>query len=326
MDKINYENAKIIIIDDNNEVLESYKDALEFERMNVITFSNPVEGLEYLKNNELDVLLLDYYMPEMNGSEFVSELRKFNNKTIVILQTGYADKVPPLEMIDSINIQGYVDKNEGIEKIILTTKSAIKTARLMQEIRKKEDEVKRLTYKKALIGELISMLVNESKDQLFKISLANGVIKEDTDDYKAQNEGIDDGITKIYKLYDALNFEYKKEMSIKDFKETICQLLKAKLLINKSNLSFEIEDENIVINNPTELIYLMVKAIDLLVDSNSNTIKTIIKENDTIISIEINADIELDSINIEEIELIKENQDILILIDGNVMKINIKKQ
>ena len=41
MDKINYENAKIIIIDDNNEVLESYKDALEFERMNVITFSNP---------------------------------------------------------------------------------------------------------------------------------------------------------------------------------------------------------------------------------------------------------------------------------------------
>ena len=43
----------------------------------------------------------------------VEKLREYNNETIVILQTGYSDKIPPLEMIDKMNIQGYLDKLKG---------------------------------------------------------------------------------------------------------------------------------------------------------------------------------------------------------------------
>lgn len=320
MEKINYEDSKIIIIDDDQQVLESVRDALEFERMKVKIFSNPLEGLEYLKNNEVDVLLLDYYMPEMNGSEVVSKLREYNNKTIVILQTGYADKVPPLDMIDSINIQGYVDKNEGIEKLILTTKSAIKTARLIEEIRKKEEEIKRLTYKKALIGDLISNLVNEAKDQLFQISMVSSVIKRDSEDYIKES-----AIKKIYTLYDALNFESEKEMNILKLEQTIRQLLKAKLLLKNAKLLFEIEDNNIIINNSTDLIYLLIKSIDLLLNSNAKEIMVKVKNSEEKIFIKINVDINIENIDIEEIELVKENQNILVLINDDSIVINIGK-
>lgn len=325
MEKINYENSKIVIIDDDQQVLESVRDALEFEKMKVIIFANPIEGLEYLKNNEADVLLLDYYMPEMNGSEVVSKLREYNNKTIVILQTGYADKVPPLDMIDSINIQGYVDKNEGIEKLILTTKSAIKTARLMEEIRAKDDEIKRLTYQKALIGDLISNLVNEAKDQLFQISMVNSVIKKDSDDYIKESELIENAIEKIYKLYDALNFESEKEMSILKLEQTIQQLLKAKLLLKNAKLLFEIEDNNIIIDNSTDLIYLLIKIVDLLVDSNSKDITVNVKDREEKILFEIKADINIDNIDIEELELVQEKQNILVLINDETIVINIEK-
>src|SRR5574344_2426451 len=120
MDKM-YEQAKVVIIDDVEQVLKSDKRRLEFEGMNVNCFSNTEEGLEYLKENKGDVLLLDFFMPQMNGDEFVEKLRKYNEETIVILQTGYSDKIPPLNMIDKMNIQGYLDKLKGEDELVLMT-------------------------------------------------------------------------------------------------------------------------------------------------------------------------------------------------------------
>lgn len=315
MENINYKDAKIIIIDDDVQVLESVKDALEVRDMQIKTFSNPIEGLEYMKNNTVDVLILDYYMPEMNGSEVVEKLREYNNNTIVILQTGYADQIPPLEMIDKINIQGYVDKEDGIEKLILTIKSAIKTSKLLKEI-----EV--LSYKKALVGNLISSLVNESTDQIFKISLANGFIKEATDDYKEQNKTIEESLDKIRNLYEALNFENKKEMNILKLKETVEELLKAQLLLNLLTLTFEVENNDFVINNPKEIIYLLIKITNILIDANAKKINIKARSIDKAY-IEITSDIDIDNVNIEEVELLQESDYRVIIVDNNSISIKL---
>ena len=315
MENINYKDAKIIIIDDDVQVLESVKDALEVRDMQIKTFSNPIEGLEYMKNNTVDVLILDYYMPEMNGSEVVEKLREYNNNTIVILQTGFADQIPPLEMIDKINIQGYVDKEDGIEKLILTIKSAIKTSKLLKEI-----EI--LTYKKALVGNLISSLVNESTDQLFKISLANGFIKENTEDFNDQNKTIEDSLDKIRNLYEALNFENKKEMNILKLKETVEELLKAQLLLNLLTLTFEVENNDFVINNPKEIIYLLIKITNILIDANAKEINIKARSIDKAY-IEITSDIDIDKVNIEEVELLQESEKRVIIVDNNSINIKI---
>lgn len=323
MENKNYKDANIIIIDDDVQVLESVKDALEVRDMQIRTFSNPIEGLEYIKNNNVDVLILDYYMPEMNGSEVVEKLREYNNNTIVILQTGFADQIPPLEMIDKINIQGYVDKEEGIEKLILTIKSAIKTSELLKEIKEKENKIETLTYKKALIGNLISNLVNESMDQLFKITLANGIISKDTEKYIEQNKSIEEGLERIKDLYEALNFEYKKEMNIIQLKKTIEELLKAQLLVKLVKLAFEIDNNDIVIDNPKEIIYIVIKIVYLLMEESAKNINIRAKKEDKTY-IEICADVDVNNVNIEEVEMLQESKNRTIMVNND--SINIKLQ
>ncbi len=283
-----YKNAKVVVIDDVEEVLNSTKSCLEFEDMQVECFSNPIEGLEYLKTNKVDVLLLDFFMPQMNGDEFVQKLREFNNETIVILQTGYSDKIPPLEMIDKMNIQGYLDKLKGEDELVLMTKAAIKTSFLNKQIIEKDREISKLHFKSSITGGLIANLVNEAKDQLMQIAGMNGSIISDTDDYEVETKGISNAVERIGKLYNALNFEYIKTVSLNDLKDIITILLRPTLLISNSTMNIEESESFVIEHNASDIIYFIIESVELLAKDCKNNIKIKIQkqEENTIISIE----------------------------------------
>lgn len=307
-----YKNAKIIVIDDVEEVLNSTKNCLEFEDMQVQCFSNPIEGLEYLRNNKADVLLLDYFMPQMNGDEFVEKLREFNNEIIVILQTGYSDKIPPLEMIDKMNIQGYLDKLKGEDELLLMTKAAIKTSFLNKKIIEKDREISILHFKNSITGSLISSLVNEAKDQLMQISAMNASIQSDTNEYDAENQGISKAIDKIGKLYNALNFEHIKAIDLNALIEIMLILLKPTLLISNSSLFFEENDDIIIEKNASDIIYFIIEAVELLTIINNNDIKIKFQKEDDNIIISITAQ------NIENIDF----SNLKLLVDDDKIEIN----
>lgn len=304
MDKI-YEQAKVVIIDDVEQVLNSNRRRLEFEGMNVTCFSNPEQGLEYLKENKDDVLLLDFFMPQMNGDEFVEKLREYNGETIVILQTGYSDKIPPLAMIDKMNIQGYLDKLKGEDELVLMTKAAIKTSFLNKALREKDREIAKLSFKKSILGDLISHLINESKDQLFSISSMNEAIMQDSEDFSEETRIIKTSIEKVASLYEALNFEENKSINMKQFANTIKELLKAKLLLNNAKLVFDIKDETAIIENDAdELIYITLKAIDILIKESAKDITIKTNENKVI---EVQCDSISENIDIEELKILNSN-------------------
>lgn len=312
-----YKDAKIVVVDDVEEVLKSTKNCLEFEDMQVICFQNPIEGLEYLKQNKADVLLLDFFMPEMNGDEFVEKLREYNNETIVILQTGYSDKIPPLEMIDRMNIQGYLDKLKGEDELVLMTKAAIKTSFLNKQIREKDKEIAKLSYKKAITGNLITNLVNEAKDQVMQISLMNESISQDTEEYKKQNEVINNAVSETYKLYEALNFEYIKQSYIKELKNIIEKLLKPTAILNSINISFDIQNENEVVDESfVEAIYFIIKAVQILSENEVKQIVIKYIENKRFI---IEYDKNVDSSKLKELEILN----IIMKIENNSINFNI---
>lgn len=81
---------KAVIIDDEATAVKSlswdlsfYSDIVEL----VASFTKPLEGLDYLKNNDLDLLLLDINMPEMDGLRLLEELGEYN--FYVIMTTAY---------------------------------------------------------------------------------------------------------------------------------------------------------------------------------------------------------------------------------------------
>lgn len=114
------------MVDDDIVYLEVAKLRLTDLGFNVMIENNPLKALEYIKKNNIDILLLDYFMPEKTGEEFLFELRKFNRELVVILQTGYAGEKSQIDMMESLNIQGYYDKTKSVDTLVTLIYSAIK--------------------------------------------------------------------------------------------------------------------------------------------------------------------------------------------------------
>jgi two-component system, cell cycle response regulator len=127
----------ILLVDDNREYLDATRVLLEREGHKVLCAADGPEALRLLQQQpEVDLLLLDYYMPGMTGEETVTHLRQFNPYVQIILQTGYASEQPPRELLKRLEIQGYYDKGEGPEKLLLWVDVGLKAAYAFQLISK----------------------------------------------------------------------------------------------------------------------------------------------------------------------------------------------
>ncbi|HEX9297893.1 MAG TPA: response regulator [Polyangiaceae bacterium] len=122
----------VLLVDDNPDYLQATRLLLEREGHNVLTATNGAEALGILPHQKVDLLLLDYFMPGMTGEQVVAELRKFDPLVQVILQTGYASEQPPRELLQRLDIQGYYDKTEGPEQLLLWTAVGLKAAHTVQ--------------------------------------------------------------------------------------------------------------------------------------------------------------------------------------------------
>jgi response regulator RpfG family c-di-GMP phosphodiesterase len=118
----------ILVVDDNPLVLESLRYLFEREGHAVLIAENGRAALEICHKVEVHVMVLDFNMPGLTGGETVEKLREFNTDTQVILQTGQS-LIPAREMLRELEIQGYHDKSEGAEKLMLWVDAALKSYR-----------------------------------------------------------------------------------------------------------------------------------------------------------------------------------------------------
>ncbi len=126
----------ILLADDSDVYLDANRRLLESQGHQVLTATSGASALDLLRKHKVDLVLLDYFMPGMTGEEVVTELRKFNSYVQVILQTGYASEQPARSLLRRLDIQGYCDKSEGPEKLLLWTEVGLKAAYTVQLLNK----------------------------------------------------------------------------------------------------------------------------------------------------------------------------------------------
>jgi len=126
----------LVLVDDDVDYLQATQALLESEGHTVISAKDGPSALAVLMTHPADVLLLDYFMPGLTGEEVVTELRKTNVRIQVVLQTGYSSERPPREMLKRLDIQGYHDKSDGPDKLLLWADAALKQAAALQEVDK----------------------------------------------------------------------------------------------------------------------------------------------------------------------------------------------
>jgi len=128
----------ILVVDDQDDTTQSVRTLLEHEGHRVQTASSGSEALEVLQQHDVHVIIVDYFMPRMTGAELVERIRLVDPYVQIILQTGYAGEHPPRTLLAALDIQGYHDKTDGPERLLLWVDVALKAHRMITELRERE--------------------------------------------------------------------------------------------------------------------------------------------------------------------------------------------
>jgi CheY-like chemotaxis protein len=98
MDALTYPpNAKILVVDDNARVLQAMSKLLEFEGFSVLTAQNGLDALNKMRTaDHISLVLLDLWMPVMDGWEFLS--RKRSESDIAEIPVVVLSAVPPVSL------------------------------------------------------------------------------------------------------------------------------------------------------------------------------------------------------------------------------------
>lgn len=128
----------ILVVDDEEETRVSLRGLLEREGHCVLSAGSGEEALALLKENDVHLILSDYVMPRMSGARLIRQIRSFDPYVQIILQTGYAGEKPPQVMLNELDIQGYHEKTDGPEKLLMWVAVGLKAFRLIQRLRDRE--------------------------------------------------------------------------------------------------------------------------------------------------------------------------------------------
>jgi CheY-like chemotaxis protein len=97
----------ILVVDDNEDLLETFSLILKRRGFHVETAGNGAAAVDRYKERAFDVTLMDIIMPEMNGVEAFRKIKEIDPGAVVILMTGY----PEEELIQ-------IARNEGARRVI----------------------------------------------------------------------------------------------------------------------------------------------------------------------------------------------------------------
>lgn len=126
---------KIIVVDDEQGIVDSLSIFLKRSGYDFTGLTNPLEAIERVRNEYFDMMILDFMMDPIHGDEVVEEIRKFNKDLYILLLTGHKDLAPPLETIKRLEIQGYCEKSDKFDQLLLLIESGIKSIEQMNTIK-----------------------------------------------------------------------------------------------------------------------------------------------------------------------------------------------
>ncbi len=119
--EINEFRKSVLLIDDDADLLDRFRDVFEMEDFDVFTASNGKEALDMLKTmpeSDLpDLIMLDYMMPIMNGEKF-SQARQNDprlRKIPVVLMTANGDL---MSVMKKVHVNAYLEKPMDIDHVL----------------------------------------------------------------------------------------------------------------------------------------------------------------------------------------------------------------
>lgn len=234
----------ILCIDDEENILHSYKRLLRYEDYNIFEALCGKNGIEILKNEKIDLILCDQKMPSMSGFEVLRIAKNEYPEAMRIMVSGYSDFESLVKTINEGEVFRFISKPWDGEEL----KNIIKTA-----LKQKND-----------IGEIKSILLNFQKVEQF--------IKNISFEINQNQTAINIKIIPINKSYNIenitniLNYIFKK-LGL----DSVKNIISNSIIKEKNSIKFEIDLLNglkliieIEVKNNNWLEFLQNKEINNL--------------------------------------------------------------
>ncbi len=125
---------KILIVDDDKTLLSALKTVLDQEN-NVTVCNDGNKAIELCKNEKFDLIITDLMMPGASGLEVLTETRKIDPDSLVVLITGFASLETAVQAIRE-GAYDYITKPFKLEEIKIIVNNAREKIRLIRENRK----------------------------------------------------------------------------------------------------------------------------------------------------------------------------------------------
>ncbi len=165
---------KLLVVDDEEFVVDGMKSALDWQSLGVELVGTAYDGqeaLEFIRKNEVDILITDIKMPVMDGLELIEHIRCSGLDCRIVVLTGY-EEFDYAKRAISYKVSEYLLKPVILEKLEEAIKKVVSqcNSELTRRFREKEMEQK--------LNESLPLLVER-----YYTSLLNGVCDRDMQDF-----------------------------------------------------------------------------------------------------------------------------------------------
>jgi len=171
----------VLIVDDEPSILQSLGGLLSDEGFEVTTAANGYEALKNIENDSPDLVLLDIWMPGMDGIETLTDIKRDNPFIQVIIITGHGT-IETAVKATKIGAFDFIEKPLSIDKVIVAINNALNFRRLEEEnkyLRKKTIEKNSVDGNSPATTELKGQIaIAAPSDSWILITGENGTGKE----------------------------------------------------------------------------------------------------------------------------------------------------
>lgn len=162
-------NEKILLIDDEQEILELLSRILKDEGYEICIAKDGADGLAMFKEAKPDLIISDLKMPRENGLDILKEIKSIKSDVDVIVLTGHSNEATAIECLKLGAYDYLVKPVEDINVLIKAVNRAVQKRNLEKKNRELMDQLEEMAVKDPLTG-----LLNHKQ---LDISLDNEIMR-----------------------------------------------------------------------------------------------------------------------------------------------------